>query len=260
MDDYIACCATDIGTARTVNQDAVSIKVLTKGKTISYMVIVCDGVGGLSEGEYASRCMRERLERWFLYEYPQIALEESPTVIPERLRKTVELQNRLLYEYGLSKSSRCATTVSALLLEERKYYIVHVGDSRIYQLDGSAKQLTEDQTMIAWKVRHGLMTEEEARTARGQNVITQCVGAEKGVEVLLYQGDTDNRQNFLACTDGFYHQIQKEEILDSFWKKDYQSVQELGKELEQRIGQLKSRGERDNISVAAICRKKGKAQ
>ena len=160
-----------------------------------------------------------------------------------------------MYEHGLEKKSRCATTVSALLLEQGRYYIVHVGDSRIYRLNGEVEQLTEDQTLIAWKVRHKLMTEEEAKTAPGQNVITQCVGAEKGVEILLYQGDTGGQQSFLACTDGFYHRLRADELLDSFWKKDYQSAPELGAELEQVIRQLKNRGERDNISIAAICRR-----
>ncbi len=87
------------------------------------MAIVCDGVGSCA-GEYASSCMRERLERWFLYEYPQIdGNEEAEKIVLERLRKTVELQNKVLYEYGLSRGIRCATTVSALLLAGKSYFI-----------------------------------------------------------------------------------------------------------------------------------------
>ena len=99
----VACCGTDIGTSRKVNQDAVSIKTRQIHGT--------DGVGGLAQGEYASSCMRERLERWFLYEYPQITVnDETDKIIQERLKKTVDIQNKVLYEYGKRQGIRCACT------------------------------------------------------------------------------------------------------------------------------------------------------
>lgn len=254
---YAACSATDIGNSRSVNQDAVSIKIKKNSGKECYLAVVCDGVGGLSQGEYASRCMRARLENWFLFEYPQIAGDaEADRIIPERLRKMIEMQNRLLYNYGQEQGIRCATTVSALLLDRGRYYAAHVGDSRIYRIDGKIEQITEDQTLNAWKIRRKLITEAEAAEEPGKNIITQSVGADKGIEILLYQGKAEGEMSFLVCSDGFYHYITREELLESFWKKDYRNSEELGEELKQLISRLKKRGERDNISAAVIWRKK----
>ena len=50
--NFIACCGTDIGTSRKVNQDAVSIKTRQIHGIDCYMAIVCDGVGGLAPVSY----------------------------------------------------------------------------------------------------------------------------------------------------------------------------------------------------------------
>ena len=254
--NFIACCGTDIGTSRKVNQDAVSIKTRQIHGTDCYMAIVCDGVGGLAQGEYASNCMRERLERWFLYEYPQIAGNgEADRIIPERLRKTVELQNKVLYEYGLSHGIRCATTVSALLLAGGNYFIVHVGDSRIYLLDGKVNSLTEDQTLVAREVKMGILSKEEAQRDGRQNVILQSVGADRKVDILTYCGLVKGNFSFLICSDGFYHHAAERELLELFYEKNYDNSEQLGRAIEGMIGYLKDCGEQDNISAAVIqCR------
>ena len=258
---YAACSATDIGIGRTLNQDAVSIKIPRDGRKGCYLAGVCDGVGGLTHGEYASLCMRERLERWFLYEYPQIAGDpEADRILPERLRKTIGLQNRLLYEYGQKRGIRCVTTVSALLLDQGRYYAVHVGDSRIYRLNGKLEQITEDQTLIARKIRQRLLTQEEALREPGKHVITQGVGADRSIETLHYQGTAEGNAAFLVCSDGFYHYLRQEELLEAFWEKSFRDSGELGEELKRLIELLKSRGERDNISAAVIWRREDKGE
>lgn len=252
----IACCGTDIGIRRLVNQDAVSIKTSYINGADCYMAIACDGVGGLARGEYASSCMRERLECWFLYEYPQIAgNEEAGRIIPERLRKAVELQNKILYEYGSSHGIRCGTTVSALLLTRYEYFIVHVGDSRVYRLDKKVEQLTEDQTLIARDIRRGLLTKEAAQRDARKHMIEQGVGVNKSVDILLYRGNVSGDFCFLVCTDGFYHCVTESELLELFCGRTYKNSEEMGIEIERLIMKLKKRGERDNISAAVIQRR-----
>lgn len=250
---FIACCGTDVGISRKNNQDAVSVKRQTLDGKECYMAIVCDGVGGLSQGEYASGCMRERLEEWFLYEYPQIyGNEEADRIILERLKKVVELQNEILFKYGQERGIRCATTVSALLLMQSRYYIVHVGDSRVYLLNQKVQQLTEDQTLVAQEVKCGMLTPEEAIGDSRRNVILQSVGADRAVQVLLYNGNVQEDSSFLVCTDGFYHFAAREELLENFWKRRYIDTSELGQAVECQIGKIKRRGERDNISVVVL--------
>lgn len=249
----IACCATDTGTSRKINQDAVSIKKRRINGEDCHMAIVCDGVGGLARGEYASCCMRERLEQWFLYEYPQIAgCGDADSIIKQRLRKAVELQNRILYEYGQRQGIRCATTVSAMLLAEQKYYIVHVGDSRVYLLKERAERLMQDQTLVAHEIKQGHLTEAEAQSDVRQHVLLQSIGADRQTDILLYSGTSDGDCTFLLCSDGFYHRIAEPELLETFCKQEYRDSRQLGSKMEELFRLLKERGERDNISAAVL--------
>ncbi len=251
--DYIACCGTDIGTKRASNQDSVSVKVQVVNGIKNYFLIVCDGVGGLSMGEYASKSVRESLERWFLYEYPGlIGIPDGKKSILEQLRREILTENEILFTYGQERGLQLGTTVSALLLTERHYYIAHVGDSRIYRLGRELIQITEDQTLIERKIRQGLLTREQAKREPGQNIILQCVGSRPDVEVLLYHGEYSPDEGFMVCSDGFYHRIRQKEIIKSFYGKKCSSTERLGQEIKRQIRRVKRRGERDNISVAVI--------
>lgn len=234
----IACCGTDIGLSRKNNQDAVSIKKQTVGGIEYYMAVVCDGVGGLSRGEYASRCMKERLERWFFFEFPQIiGQRQEDDVILQRLYRQIEAQNEILYKYGKERGIRCATTVSALVLTPEKFFAAHVGDSRIYKIKSGVEQITDDQSLLAEVNR--------------RNVILQSVGAEPKVEICLYQGKADEDVTYLVCTDGFYHCVSQKE-LENWGKSRFENLEALGSCLEKQIYLIKERGERDNISAAIL--------
>lgn len=249
----VACCGTDIGIYRKKNQDAVSIRKKVIGGRQCFMAAVCDGVGGLSKGEYASRCMKERLERWFLYEFPQIAGQpDEEEIVKQRLKKMICFQNELLYEYGKQQGIRCATTVSVLVVSGEKYYIAHVGDSRIYLVTEKIRQLTEDQSFAAEALKSGKMSKEEIVKSGKENVILQSVGGDAKVEVLTYCGRVRENSSFLVCSDGFYHHMDEDEIAESFWRKRFETSYELGEELVEQIGRVKQRGERDNISAAVI--------
>ena len=45
------------------------------------------------------------------------------------------------------------------------------------------EQLTEDHTLIAWQLKHGLITPQEAAKSPHRNVITRAVGNREYVQV-----------------------------------------------------------------------------
>lgn len=55
------------------------------------------------------------------------------------------------------------TMVAVLLLTKERYYIVNVGDSRVYEIYENAVSLTKDQTVVAMEVEQGKITAEEAK-------------------------------------------------------------------------------------------------
>jgi protein phosphatase len=105
------------------------------------------------------------------------------------------------------------TTISALLMLGEYAVTAQVGDSRIYQVrEGMVTQITEDHTLIAWQIRQGVITPEQARRSPHRNVITRAVGNRDYVEVdtgllTLAAGD-----RFLVCSDGLHGYLREEEI------------------------------------------------
>ena len=98
-----------------------------------------------------------------------------------------------------------STTLSALLIRANLAFAAHVGDSRVYRVrKGAVLQLTEDHTLINYKVKHGMMTKAEAEKASGKNVITRAVGHKDYVQVDTADIDVAAGDRFLLCSDGLH--------------------------------------------------------
>ena len=155
--EYIATYHTDVGTRKETNQDSLAIKVVnTKEGNVAF-AIVCDGMGGLAKGEVASKEVIEAFCTWF--DDTLVDEIQNGTFTEQNLVKQwddiIQTQNRRLGAYGEENHLQLGTTVSAILLYKDQYYIVHVGDSRVYELTKTAKQLTNDQTFIARELAAG---------------------------------------------------------------------------------------------------------
>jgi protein phosphatase len=141
-----------------------------------------------------------------------------------------------------------STTLSALLIRANYAFGVHVGDSRIYRVrSSSVLQLTEDHTLINYKVKHGMMTKAEAEKATGKNVITRAVGHKDYVQVDTADVDVKAGDRFLLCSDG----------LHGYFANDREVAQLCGDgALEECadacIALANQRGGKDNITAVVI--------
>jgi protein phosphatase len=85
-------------------------------------------------------------------------------------------------------------------------YFGHIGDSRIYHLPkkkNAIKQLTADDTHVAWLYRNGKITEHEARTHPRRNVLQRALGGENQfVEPQVGAVACERGDIFLLCSDG----------------------------------------------------------
>ena len=138
------------------------------------------------------------------------------------------------------------TTISVLLVVGDYAVVGKVGDSRAYLIiGGNPEQLTEDHTLIAWQLKQGLITHEEATVSPHRNVITRAVGSRDYVEVDtrivgLTQGD-----RFLLCSDGLPGYLRDEDIVPL--------VELGGAEAVQRFVDIANvRGGRDNITAVLV--------
>ena len=101
--NYITGVVNDIGIEKETNQDSVLLKTGNyKNYNIAFSV-VCDGMGGLSDGELASAHVVTKLSDWFDNKLIDFLDDE---VRWDEIRKNLELiiveLNRQLFSYGLS--------------------------------------------------------------------------------------------------------------------------------------------------------------
>lgn len=251
--NYIAAAMTDKGSFRKVNQDSLCIKIAdTDNHGQVVMAVICDGMGGFSKGELASATLVQSFSNWYENIFPEIINDCDMQTLSKRWQKMIAHQNDIIMRYGTTLDIKLGTTISALLIIDNKYMIMHVGDSRIYKVSDTIEQLTVDHTLVAREVLQGKITADEAKHDKRKHVLLQCVGASKIIEPHVVCGEVDSGDIFFMCSDGLYNTFDDEEILNIIVANDNKSVGELRSLCSLMIESAKSNGERDNISAAII--------
>ena len=253
MSAYIAAWSTDKGICKATNQDSALLLQAESSKGDLLMAAVCDGVGGLAKGELASAYAVEQLKEWFVNELP-VLLEkkEFPQMLYQSWNELVVRINRKLAAYAKDRRQNLGTTMSVLLLADSHYYILHIGDSRIYLLENGIRQLTHDQTFIQREIDEGRMTPEEAREDERRNVLLQCVGASRIIMPDFADGAFLAGQRFLLCSDGFRHEVSGEEIYRKLSGKAAPTQAQMQKGLDELVRLNMQRQETDNITAFLI--------
>ncbi|MEH7225091.1 protein phosphatase 2C domain-containing protein [Bacillus sp. JJ1566] len=241
---------TDVGIKKKTNQDAMLVKTAKTPNGYVGMFVVCDGMGGLDHGELASATVVRGLSDWFEQELPDLLHSSQQDVdIREALEACILSQNEKILDYGDETNTQVGTTVTALLIIHSRYYIVHIGDSRAYQIQNQVTRLTRDQTLVAREVERGNITPEQALKDPRRNVLLQCVGATKELEVVILTGEAEPGTVFLLCTDGFYHKITDAELLEELRPNPFLNEKQLKYKAIKLIDAVKERKEVDNISI-----------
>ena len=204
--DIICSSLCEKGDIREVNQDAVLVRYGEVAGHTAGLFVVADGCGGLSHGDRISRMITERCEELWDEQMESFVRNPSENSIRASVLERIDDINEAARDYGRQKGSRVGSTMSLLLLIGRRYYIFHVGDSRIYlHRRKKSLRLTEDQTFLEDRLRNREMTVEEAMDFRGKNPLTMCVGYFDPVRVFTSSGTARRDDIFLMCSDGFYN-------------------------------------------------------
>ena len=213
--NYLTTVHTDVGIRKSTNQDSVLIETAATDYGQVLLSVVCDGMGGLEKGEVASAILVKAFSRWFHQEFPGLLYGglEANTLRNSWTNLILE-QNQRISQYGLECNMSLGTTLAALLLVDNIYYIINVGDSRVYYIKDGFHQMTLDQTYVQREMDLGRMTPEEARNHPRRNVLLQCVGASSVIEPDFYVGEYKPDSLFMMCSDGFRHVITPEEFYE----------------------------------------------
>jgi protein phosphatase len=241
---------TDLGRVRKNNEDCFVIEASLQ------LFVLSDGMGGEAHGEVASQLAVQTVLTHCQQGENSRATpffgEASPDVSERtnRLASAVHLANRKVFETATSNAEQkgMGATVVAAWIEGQRLSIAHVGDSRAYLLRaGSMDQLTADHSLVAEKVRVGILTPQEADASEMQSVLTRAVGTHGSVEV-----DTDEQalvvgDFVLLCSDGLTRMVTDPEIASTLLTS--RSAQEAADRL---VDLANENGGVDNVTAIVL--------
>ena len=254
---YSVAALTDIGKARKSNQDAVCVKIAKMGDETIVMALVCDGMGGLSEGEVASASVASALNDWFEQELPALLQTRQMSRITQAGNELIHRISYRMKEYGANRGLVLGTTISCLVLAIGEFGLIHVGDSRIYQINRQIHCLTTDHSVVARDLAKGLITPEEAKVSPKRNKLTQCVGASRRLEPEIKYGTVTEGDIFLLCSDGLWHKISEEEMLGILSDRMMKTEEDMERKCKTVTNLVLQRGEKDNISIVLVRAEQG---
>lgn len=251
--EYIISAATDVGIAKDTNQDSFGVKTVETQLGKMTIAIICDGMGGLSKGEVASATVVDAFHKWILHKLPFLCESGiSESVIQKEWTEIILSCNKKISSYGKNIGINLGTTLAIIMLTETKYFIVNIGDSRVYEIFDKTTLLTKDQTVVAKEVEAGIITEEQAKVDPRRSVLLQCIGASDVIEPEFFFGITKKDAVYMLCSDGFRHEITSEEIFQYLNPNVMFDAQKMKQNMDVLIDINKQRQEKDNISVISI--------
>lgn len=240
---------TDVGRVREHNEDSF----LCDDEIGLY--IVADGMGGHAAGEVASAEAIDQIHgmvkgRYGLVtEYLHQQTEESAGAVNRLMESAVQAATYMVFGMAEQDPGRkgMGTTISTLLVAGRRAFVAQVGDSRLYHhRNGQVAQLTEDHTLVNLQVKMGLLTPEQAKTAKHGNVITRAVGIHDYVEVDKFDVEVFAMDRFLLCSDGLHGYVEELPEIAGFMSQQFDDG------TRGLIDAANNRGGKDNITVIVI--------
>jgi protein phosphatase len=220
------------------------------------LYVVADGVGGHAKGEIASQEAVEQMVMWVRRHLAEVDREVSSGG-PDglfRVRRMLEsgVQSACYMIYGIAEQDPekrgMSTTISVLLVRTGHAFTAQVGDSRVYHLRASKlTQITEDHTLINYRLKQGLITAEEAKRASGKNVITRAVGHKEYVQVDTTGEKVEAGDRFFLCSDGFHGYVEADDEVVGIVQ-----AEPMDKGVKRAIDLANERGGRDNITAILV--------
>ncbi len=234
---YAAAAVTDRGRKRPSNEDAFALSV-EHG-----VYVVCDGMGGAAAGEVASALAVSEVMRL-------LTRRPAAVPLPEAAQQAIRAANQAI----LSRSQRnrqlsgMGTTLVALVVDERRAWMLNVGDSRGYRLrKGRLEQITQDHSLVEEQIQMGRMSRAEAARSPLKNVITRALGTQSEVTADIFELKAEPGDLFLLSTDGLTREI-SDPLIESLLSVDL-PLDEL---CERLVGAGNKAGGHDNLTCLLV--------
>ena len=169
----------------------------------------------------------------------------------DHLLNMFQSANKAIYKQEKKEAVEMGSTLTAAVFIEKRFYIGHVGNCRVYHLSGDDfKQVTVDQSLII----------RPLETAGGfvgtRRVITRQLGGEELFPPSFYRIDPKDEDIILMCSDGLTSVLNDEDIAELL-----SSGRSPEKIAEQLVDHARLRDIDDDVTVIIIkvIDKEGKA-
>lgn len=221
--------AASIKGTRDMQQDDYYLSDITKSHNKNRIfAVVCDGMGGMSNGEKASRTAVKTIAK----AYDNIRTNESIDCNKFLTEQTI-LCNELVNNIHDNKNCEgSGTTMTSVLIEDNKLYWCSVGDSRIYIKRGNELYLvTRDHNyylLLKTMADKGEINLKSAKNHPQREALISYIGM-KNIEIMDSNPMPYYLQNddiILMCSDGVTKTLDKNDIYKSLCNKDAYSIVE----------------------------------
>ena len=192
--------------------------------------VVCDGVGGSEKGEEASATVCHAFAKALGgYDFTRNFTNAD---FSHALDKAYDA----LDQKAKQGQRDMATTLTFAAFHAGGAMLVHIGDSRIYQIRPSQGIIyrSDDHSLVNQMVHSGIITPEEAETHPQRNVITRCMepvseDQSRCMATAMRTTDVKAGDYFLLCTDGVLHQVSDAQLVELLVQDvpDEQKIREL---------------------------------
>ncbi|MGC8490388.1 MAG: PP2C family protein-serine/threonine phosphatase [Syntrophobacteraceae bacterium] len=245
MEALQVCGLSDKGMVRQNNEDYLGWHVPGDpglGR-LGSLFAVSDGVGGSAAGEAASaEAVNVLLQEYYF--------GDLSNKIPDRLKSAFQKTSLHIFDLSMShaaaRNMKC--TLSTLVLKQNRFFITHVGDSKIMLLrDEEMIQLTKDHSLVGKLMRLGLISAEEARTHPNKNVLLKAVGDGPLLVPDFYSGLVRPGDLFCMITDGILEHATHEELKSFLLERGSSKAG-----LSELVAELNRRGGHDNMTILTV--------
>lgn len=215
------------GVGRAQNQDGLTVKIMADGGGVC-LAAVCDGVGALPDSQVACAVILTRLREWFDAETH--ALADMERLKQSLIKRLFDIHQELL-TLSQEQGYRMGATLSMMLTVNQRYFISHIGDSRIYAVYRKLIRLTDDHLYNGKK-------------------LTQALGCPPGIEPFYAEGHLDAPHGYLLCTDGLYKTLKEWPSIRRIKKiKTNEDAEQCAQWL---LKQAQARKEQDDITAILL--------
>ncbi len=204
---------TDVGKKRQRNEDSLRWLIPEPGSpqaAYGSVLLVCDGMGGVGQGDVASQTAVEQ----FFRVYYDLSYLESDT--EKRVQKALETAHNAVRDAATSLGRLYIGTTAAgmVIRSDGTALSFNLGDSRVYRLRNQAFEvISKDQSVNAAQLERGEITPEQAAAARNMN-ITMFIGHPLEMTPVYIPLTIESGDIYMLCSDGLWDVIPDKQLRD----------------------------------------------